>query len=334
MLAMKSVSPLIANTMEDLQTWANRINSLNINSCETAAELVGSIWPKTDVAQQQVCQHIGMQRGLFSDWAAARQGCGNGGQRSQILSHPTDEFRDMALQNVNIAWRALKKNAFLAQDSKLAELFLSFSGSIIAKTVDDQSPQTFKILPSIAGDRQLINALLHGGMTPLYHCDTQDQCLNPTRVMRRVSPQNALSNRIKDLLQSLLDHLEQDTALSAEEIGLLQATPLPIYKILSVESAYRTNLFNLEQYSDLIAMDIVYQYIQESLAVIRASAATLQYPSVLLDRFMKGIQVGRTALQMFRRTEVQQRDEVRSLIAHTQALEKQLMGRLATELRY
>ena len=64
-LALESTTPEIANVMKYINTIANTINNANINSCETAAGLVGTVWPKTHEAQQQVCEDIGNSKGLF-----------------------------------------------------------------------------------------------------------------------------------------------------------------------------------------------------------------------------------------------------------------------------
>ena len=82
-LALESTTPEIANVMKYINTLSNDINNANINSCETAAGLVGTAWPKTHEAQQQVCQDIGSSQGLFTDWAAAREGCSTGGDMTQ-----------------------------------------------------------------------------------------------------------------------------------------------------------------------------------------------------------------------------------------------------------
>ena len=132
-LALESATPEIANTMKYIHDVSNKINQTNINSCESAASLVGGMWPKTDVAQQQVCESIGTSTNVFSDWAAARQGCGVGGQRSQVLSNASKDnrFKDLVLIQGNLAWKALHQQAFLQSDPALAELFMSLSGTVI-----------------------------------------------------------------------------------------------------------------------------------------------------------------------------------------------------------
>ena len=51
-LAMETATPQLSNVMKYLNKTAQEINSLNINSCETAVGLVGSVWPRTQEAQR------------------------------------------------------------------------------------------------------------------------------------------------------------------------------------------------------------------------------------------------------------------------------------------
>ena len=109
-LALESTTPEIANVMKYINTLSNDINRANINSCETAAGLVGAAWPKTHVAQQQVCQDIGTSNGLFTDWAAAREGCSTGGDMTKTLNGASNNpsYKSMLLASGNIAWKAIQ----------------------------------------------------------------------------------------------------------------------------------------------------------------------------------------------------------------------------------
>jgi conjugative transfer pilus assembly protein TraH len=338
MLAIKSVSPLIANTMEDLQSWANKINNMNINSCETGAALVGSLWPKTDVAQQNVCESIGTESGIFGDWAAARQGCGDGGQRSDVLNRGLQEkeFKDLVLKDTNIAWQAILKNGFLAGDSNLAELFMSLSGTIIVRNNGgDKGSNTFITLPSLANNRQLLKALLYGGTAKIYHCDSTDKCLAPTSDYTiTINKSEALESKVHDLLKNMVQHIYDDTPLTKEEIGLLQATPLPVYKMLNVQSAYVGDpaILDISQYSDVIASSILYQYIQENLDVVKRSASVLQYPQEILDKFQKGIDRARSEIETLRVDNYTRMNQTFALIQRTQLLEQQLLGQLSAKM--
>ena len=74
----------------------------------------------------------------------------------------------------------------------------------------------------------------------MYVCDSTNAegCLNPTIKTLNISPDSGLQTQVSKLLQDMTDKILTDTALTQSEIGLLQATRLPIYKMLNVQSAF------------------------------------------------------------------------------------------------
>src|SRR5271166_651161 len=136
MLAIQTVSPQIYNIMNELNNLATQINQTNINSCEAAATTLGGIWPKSDQANKHLCQAMGSNLGSFSDWSAARQGCGAGGDREKVFRERGSDprYKNMFVGEFNLAWKAIQTNAFLSGDKELAQLFLTLVGSIIVRS--------------------------------------------------------------------------------------------------------------------------------------------------------------------------------------------------------
>lgn len=338
-LALESATPEIANVMKYINTLANTINNANINSCETAASLVGTVWPKTHVAQQQVCQDIGSSQGLFTDWAAARQGCATGGNMTKVLkdAEKNANYQSMLLASGNIAWQALQKNAFLSSDMELAELLMSLSGTIILQSGgSDSASHQFKVLSSLAADNQLLKALLHGGTAKLYVCDTTtaDGCLNPSIQTISISTQSGLQTQVAALLQDITDKILTDTALTPQEIGLLQATRLPIYKMLNVQNAFMgdKNILDIVSYADIIATDILFQYLDENLSVVHTSAGSLQYPDSIMTPFEQGLSQARVSVRAAQNSAFSQISIAAQLINQTQTIEQMLSGELSAQL--
>jgi conjugative transfer pilus assembly protein TraH len=340
MLAIETVSPLIAEQMKSLQDLANRINQTNINSCEMGASLVGGLWPKTDIAQKQVCESVGTSNNLFSDWAAARQGCGASGERSSTLARgKTDpRFKDMIFDNGNIAWQALQRNDFLAKDVQLSELFMSLSGTLILHktTADDSGNSQLSYLPSLSHNNQLLKTLLQGGQASIYHCTDNGSkgCTEVTQQTITVDASHALSTRIKNMLQSIVDKIQTDAPLSNEEIGLLQATPLPLYKILNVSVAYAKGspAIDVTEYADIVASDILYQYLTESLDVVMISSAALPLPAEMLEQFKQGVMQARETVMEERRNTHLNVNATQEIIQRIQVLEQQLAGSLSVDM--
>src|SRR5690606_30994371 len=80
-LALATVTPQIKSVLDELSAKVQEMTNQNINSCETAATLVGGVWPQTDASSQLLCNAMGKELGLASDWAQSRQKCGAEQQR-------------------------------------------------------------------------------------------------------------------------------------------------------------------------------------------------------------------------------------------------------------
>ena len=115
LLAVQTLSPQIYNIMNELNAIATKINGLNVNSCEAAATMLGGLWPKSDQSSQHLCQAMGSDLGAFSDWSAARQGCGAKGDRQKVFNDKSSDprYKDMLVGEFNLTWKALQKNDFL-----------------------------------------------------------------------------------------------------------------------------------------------------------------------------------------------------------------------------
>jgi len=201
MLAVQTVSPQIYNLMNELNALATKINQTNINSCETAATMLGGLWPKTDQSSKHLCQAMGSNLGHFSDWSAARQGCGTKGKRENVLQNKDKDprYKNMFVGSFNLAWTAIQSNAFLSKDQDLAELFLTLVGSIIARKKEDD----FEVitLPGYADREDVLNGLMNGGKTPIYRCN-DDACLSPTLGTATLDAKKTLLRRVDDIRPS------------------------------------------------------------------------------------------------------------------------------------
>lgn len=334
-LALETVTPQIANTMKYMQDMANKVNQANINSCELSEELVGGLWPKTRSSQQRVCQDIGANSGVFADWADARQGCTSDAWKSTLDKGSKDEqYKDLVFNDSNIAWRALQKIPLATNDPELAELLMSLSGSLIVKTTTDGTKMS--VLPSLASNHNLLKAILYGASTMVYHCDEQADCLNPKLETLTISSAQGLKNQVSALLASIAKKIMQDEALNASEIALLQSTRFPLYKILNVQAAYQkdTGIVDIESDSDVIALDILFQYLQENMALVHTASQTLSYPSEMMAEFNRGMDTALASVRAEQHSAQNQISIALQRIEQAQMMEQMLAGSLSTELTH
>ena len=341
-LALEEVSPQLANVMKYMQDMANKVNQMNINSCETAEGLVGGVWPRTQAAQRQVCQDIGTNKsGFFDDWADARQGCtsddGKYNFDSTMAQGAKDsKYKNLVLDSGNIAWKALQVNSLTTGDPELAELLMSLSGSIIIKKDGSgkSSVVHFKNLDSLAGNQSLLKAILYGNTTKIYKCDETTNCLDPKERSITISQESSLKNQVETLLQSMNSKIINDQPLEPKEIGLLQSTRIPIYKILAVQAAYQkdSHILDVESYADVIAMDILFQYLQENLNLVRASSGALQYPSEIMKKFNDGINQASSDVRTEESKAQVKISLAMQLIEQSQVIEQMLSGQLSVQV--
>ena len=131
LLGLETVSPSVASTMKQVQTWANQLNAVNINSCEIASSLVQGAWPKTQRASSYICEHSGSSSPLFKDLIEAKHGCRDDSQkREEAYKNVAKNNKNILIENYNIAWKALE-NSNLDKETK--ELFMNMSGTIVVR---------------------------------------------------------------------------------------------------------------------------------------------------------------------------------------------------------
>lgn len=256
-LAIKSISPQISATMEEMAQKAQQMNQFNMNSCEAAQNLVGGLWGKSDRMSSEICKSIGNSQGLFSDWAKGRHECGTGGQREATLRANNDPSIPAA--SYNFTWEMLKQS-YPSFSVEFREYLMTFVGTVIYYQDGDTSGKRgYQFVGQ--GDRALLTALLDGtNAVTMLRCDTSDKCLNPSTQGMSVSASQALKPRVRAMIESMNAKLRSNAALTPDEIGLLGATTIPLYKIISVNAAATLGGMTANDMNDLAeiaAMDLL-----------------------------------------------------------------------------
>jgi len=337
-LALETISPMIAEQIGELQDWIQKINQFNMNSCETAKGIVGGLWPRSETASRVICEDLGDSSGIFTDRAASRHGCGSQGRRQSTLNSASGAMRDQIPTNINIAWMAAKKNPLFSGDRDLSELIMTLSGTVVvlAPANDDASPR-FQYYGHKAETDQLIAALLQGGTAKINRCFDSDKCLsvNPNANLV-VSTTHAFSERVRRVLESIQDKIDTDGSLNADEQALLNSTNIPIYKIINVMTAYQGGLssLSLPQYSDLIALDILYRFASDLMGEIEkgGAALTLADDQIIKD-WREGLQSARRSLREKMAGVSGNFQKSVSIIESARVLEQHLIGNMSAHMR-
>jgi conjugative transfer pilus assembly protein TraH len=130
-----------------------------------------------------------------------------------------------------------------------------------------------------------------------------------------------------------------DKEITAGEISLINASHLPIYKILNVSLAYQKGRspVTISQYAELIAFDVAYKYINDVLDAFQDGInrlKSLQMTDQHVQPFMEGMRHARTHLNLLRDSSFAKMDLLLGFIQKTQLIERQLhsmVGSLSNE---
>jgi conjugative transfer pilus assembly protein TraH len=263
-LAIKSISPQISQTIEEMAQKIEKLNQMNISSCEAAQGLVAGLWGESQGRDSEVCKAIANSQGFATDWAKARQDCNAGGQRTEIISKNGDEA--IPSKSYNYTWHMLEKS-YPSFDREFKEYLMSLVGTIIYQRADtDEGSGTVRYVGH--GNRELIQALLLGTSgTSVLRCDDTENCLEPAPSGTvSISQAQALQPRVAALIGSMAAKVRSNEALTPEELGILGGTSVPLYKIITVNAAAQLGGMteaDIQGLAEIVAVDMLEQIIQE-----------------------------------------------------------------------
>ena len=335
-LALETAVPEIAHNMEFIQKMAQEINSSNFNSCEMAETLVGGMWPKVKTTQQHICRDLGHSKNAFSDWAQARQKCSEKDVYSEKIKSAADDenYQKMVMNDKNLIWAAISKNTFLAKDNKLAEFFMSLSGTIV---YDSNGKAT--IYNSLAKDRGVIKALLEGGMAKVYVCNEYSKCLAPKLTEIAISKDNALYEKVKNTINELVSALSNASTdsqgLDSKLIGFLEFTRLPILKFINAHlmSGNPSMAMSITSYSQAIAKSLLMQYMHEALQLVENSLSGTDYSPEIHKQLTDQIHQAIGYIENIRTESQQDLRELMMFIDSSKKVEREVTAKVTGQIK-
>lgn len=334
MLALKTLSPIVADQMESLQNIANEVNQFNMNSCQQAQALVGGLWGRSDTASNQICQDLGTYRGFFSDRIAARHDCPN--RLKQTLDRLPDEDKAVIPINKNIAWEAAKQHPVISADKDTAQLFMTLTGTIIYRCPDDEGC-VVDVLPAQAAEDGVITKLLDGGPLRVHRCDELENCLNPQKfgAVQTVATNAALRSRVEGMLREITRKIQARQALTTTEQDFLNMVSLPVYKMASVFVAHEGPLAGntMAQYSEVIALDMTITWLERSVMQLENGARNLQgVDETQLRDWRNSINQVREHLRQRQMLVKQSSTAIEAMIARAQSAERVVAARVSSRV--
>lgn len=272
-LALQSISPDIDKLLTELHDQINKINAVNINSCEAAQALVNGVVGEYDNSVQSGCANISQYLGTVADRADARLACATNAPAivKAAASSGDPNVRNIAFVKGNVVWTALNRvGGSISQAEK--ELIMSVIGTIVLYPPQDDGsgamPRYFE--PTILGLRDLLlgraaSEALGNVDVDVYSCDEPVECMNPSRRTVSVKP---FSRLVAERLLRISDNIASRTPQTSADVGFINTTTEPVYKMLAVANAVpgsSTAETLIETYKDIIALDYTETFLKRAI---------------------------------------------------------------------
>lgn len=339
-LALEAVSPLLGGLTKwakGLETW---INNARINSCETAKALVSTAAEAVGYSSQETCADLAMQMGLEGDRDAARRRCAS--DRASILSGARasgdPHIRNKAPFVGNLTWKALQHaSAYL--DDQERELIMSIVGTVIYYP-EEANRDPAPIPPTLTSISQLLYGQATAGTTVTEHllrCNNYTDC---DQVTVDTGYQHVPFNqRVEAMMRSIADKIASRTPIESREVGFVNQTSEPVYKMLSIGATIPGSGLGdslIGQYRDVIAADYAYVFLERNLRVgMAALDKDYQLDQVQRERAQQVRQRAQAMLLQLAQEKnllYQKVGSFRAVANHLEQLERQLRSNLPQQV--
>lgn len=310
-LGLETMSPSVAETASKIQGFANQLNSININSCEMAQNLVNSAWPSQRNADQFICQQA--SNNAFKDHIEVRHKCHSDASEAQKIISKATQKSDLLAGDYNIAKKVFDKLNLTPEEKNF---FLNITGTVASFKG--------KIITYPPREVKTLDILLHGGtLKDAYHFEGEfGVAQKPLTISAGNSWKEKKSRAMRSLLEKISRPTQGDGSLSPDEEALMNGSKLPIgtLLVLKTRGGSASNLISLNDYAEIEAFtslkDAIFDVLHEvrSLAVILLDA---QVSAEKLKDYIQGIDQVKASLNF-------ENNKIMKKITQIQELEKWL----------
>ena len=289
LLAIKSSMPEMASLFEYLQDVANKVNSLNVNSCKMAEGIPALLGPDLSKSSSDMFGHVAgsisnMLPDSYDAWKSSRDSAA-AKRLAEDAAIAIDPTKKEQYRPGNVIWQALGRTTGLDTQDKL--LIMSMTGTIVIdppnpaiKPAQGGSSATWRYVEPTGIDVNDFIGYNDGAVSSvsIMQCDTAVDCLNPTPSTTAVTPFiNLIGAKINAMRDQLLTRSPQVIA----NFKLVDASSIPVWKMISTSAD--TNPGFVETYKKLIAVDVAYAYVNNLLTTATQVISNSQSGSVPQD---------------------------------------------------
>lgn len=293
-LAIDAMSPMIGADLKHFQDILQKANSFNINSCQAGSALVDGAVSMFQNTRMQAAQNGGLATNEYGDASEAK---------SSLFGNPnavTDTLKNMfsnpatkdMVPDGNIIWDALKNDPSLDDTTRL--ILMSMVGTVIFNSgITDGSEgsvtpvaDTGITLESFLGDGSSQTSLTVLQCNDGYGVgQCKDVSVSPTPLK-----QTGFRQLVIQRLNSIKSNLENDQRGASSDPDFVNATSIPIYKLLAVSTALHGSDLGdtmISTYNELIVAEYASTYMRELLRDLEHALAMDKKGKISADQMTR-----------------------------------------------
>lgn len=291
--ALASIQPLIASKLEWLQKIIQDANISNVNTCNMAKQIVGGAAGALGVSAYDNCMSVANFFGW--DQEDAKRACKNDPvtPRKSAVASGDPIYSKIGQRTINLMWAALDKTSFTSQEK---ETFINIAGTTIIYETDvaGSTPTPKVINPMDDGAWRLLAGNAPGSTADKvkidwWMCDGSPGCTAMIQTKVEVVPFTTL---VENLLASIDGKMRSSTPLGNAEIGFINTTQLPVYRMLTIGYSAPDNTLSellIRKYRIVIAYDYAFTFLQRALKEARFYVGLLDTRDAREDERLKDL---------------------------------------------
>jgi conjugative transfer pilus assembly protein TraH len=322
-LALKSMAPEIAVTIEWLQDQAQKLNAVNINSCQAARGLVDGTVGRYMQADEERARNWRVTLGDFSDRIGSWVNTTTNAQiydaqnraKSSIpgIQPPAGQNFSNQIPLGNFTWKALSNPALGLDTLQKRQLMTLIGTAIYLPPASDQESPRLLVKPGHLKLADFIGKSATGEASlEFYRCLDgygDDQCLQVDLDAPAIYP--SFSSIVQERLRAIANNIISRTPQTQADMTFVNVTDLPVYRMMSIgafSSLPGITDSLIDTYKELIAAKYAAAFIKRGIDTLRQAITVHAANGTAFDQE----QLDRLGARM-RELDQESRDEIRTL---------------------
>lgn len=333
-LGISSISPVIGETLQEVYSKLQELGGFLADECQAAKQIAS-------FAGDMFSQNSEKAKGIF---AKMKLGQGDTGDLSNVykkfpagknaaLEEAAQKDERLALENINLAWKAIEK--LKINNLEIKQLMMTISGTVIITSAgNDTSTPSIKYISSNVTSPTTLGALLKGkqNLKIIACADDNNKCLKVEEKERFIEEDKSFEKKVLDFFDEIKTALKEDEVLKQEAQNFLVNSGIPAYAIYDKLYQFTNGNPEYEQgvLAEIVAWNILYNYLHDMLKEVNEAANNLQVMAAQeLKDFKESIRSAQKLLSEYEMKDLSRYKLQLFMVKRAESMEDAMAGEIA-----